>query len=219
MATFAEKKWGNCNNAVAYQFNFIQFCYGYETDCYDDYYSLCDKCGYAINQKKDYEFPKSGFSKKDYYILDTYDYGVSTGLMQYMVDFGVSKDNFRPIFTRTHNIILGYQVTPMYTLNSISELNKGKRQLKCKYCQRCEYEFPENLTAYKGLGYPIYISEKTLEEIETHHITKTFEYKEDVIISLELYEYLLNRYPKIECRPVFLGCVTDDPEYNQGTVL
>ena len=64
MATFAEKKWGNCNNAVAYQFNFIQFCYGYETDCYDDYYSLCDKCGYAINQKKTTNSLKVVFRKK-----------------------------------------------------------------------------------------------------------------------------------------------------------
>lgn len=214
MLTYAEKKWGNCDSAVAYQLNFVKFCYGYDSDSYDDYYILCEKCKSSMTQKKNYEYPKSSFSKnKDYYILDTYDFAVSKELMEYMLAFGVSKDNFMPIFTRKHDIILGYQVAPLHTLNSIVELNGAKKKLKCKYCKKYEYEFPDNLQVYKGLGYPVYISENELSEIKTHHITKTFEHKEDVIISLELYEYLLKRYPKIECRPVFLGNVTADPEY------
>ena len=213
MASYAEKKWGNCKNAVAYQFNFVQFCYGYGNDCYDDYYNLCKSCGHAVNQSRDYEFPKSSFSKKDYYILDTYDYGVSAELMQHMLDFGVSENNFRPIYTRTHKNILGYQVAPVFTLSPILKFNGGKRKEKCKFCQRYEYSYPDVLSAYQGLGYPIYVDEHILQEIETHHITKTFEHKEDVIISLELYEHLIKKYPKIECRPVFRGNVTNDPEY------
>ena len=36
-----------------------------------------------------------------------------------------------------------------------------------------------------------------------------------VIISLELYNYLIEKYPRLECRPVFLGNVKDDPEYKK----
>jgi hypothetical protein len=130
-----------------------------------------------------------------------------------MLNFGISMENFRPIYTRKHNLVLGYQISPEHTLKAIIETNEGKCKQICKYCGKCEYEFPDNLVSYKGLGYPIYISEEILKEIELHHIIKTREYKEDVIISLEFYQYLLNKYPKIECRPVFLGCVINDPEY------
>lgn len=212
MKTYAEKMWGDCSKAVAYQLNFVQLCYGYGTDCYDDYYDLCPKCGYAITQNKDYEYPKGTFSKKDYYILDTYDYGVSKELAEYMFCFGVSKDNFRPIFTRKHDVTLGYQITPVYTLKPIGEMNGEKRKLKCKSCNRYEYEYPDNLVAYNKLGYPVYISDEVLKQIEKYQITRTYE-QGDVIISLELYNYLLNRCPRIECRPVFLGSVTDDVEY------
>lgn len=32
--TYAEKKWGDCSNAVAYQFNFVKLVYGYSDDCW-----------------------------------------------------------------------------------------------------------------------------------------------------------------------------------------
>ena len=35
-------------------------------------------------------------------------------------------------------------------------------------------------------------------------LNRTFE-NTDTIISLELYEYLIKKYPKLECRPVFVG--------------
>ena len=35
------------------------------------------------------------------------------------------------------------------------------------------------------------------------------------MISLELYNYLIEKYPRLECRPVFLGNVKDDPEFKK----
>ncbi len=213
MATFAEKNWGDCSKAIAYEFNFVQMCYGYDSDCYDDYYNLCPKCGYATTQARDYEYPKSGFSKKDYYLLDTYDFGVSHKLKEQLISFGISEENFRPIFTRKHDIILGFHLTPVHTLDSIEKINNIKSKIRCNYCNRIEYEWPEeHLAVYDRLGYPLYVSENELTQINTHHIVKTFE-QHDVIISLELYNLLLKNYPRIECRPVFLGDITNDPEY------
>lgn len=34
-----------------------------------------------------------------------------------------------------------------------------------------------------------------------------------VIISLELYDYLIKKYPRLECRPVFIGNIKQDKEY------
>ena len=86
--TYAEKKWGDCSKAVAYQFNFVKLVYGYPTDRYIDYYYLCPKCECCIAQRKDYEYPKSSFPKnKDYYLFDTYDSGVSEKLRNYMIEF------------------------------------------------------------------------------------------------------------------------------------
>lgn len=33
MKTFAEKTWGDCSKAVAYQFNFVKLVYRYSADC------------------------------------------------------------------------------------------------------------------------------------------------------------------------------------------
>ena len=65
---------------MAYSLNFVQICYAYGSDRYMDYFELCPKCEHEIRQIKPYEYPKSGFSKKDYYLLDTYEYGVSDKL-------------------------------------------------------------------------------------------------------------------------------------------
>lgn len=90
--TYAEKHWGDCSNAVAYQFNFVKLCYGYPSDCYNDYFELCPKCESVIKQKRDYEYPKSSFSKnKDYYLLDTYDSGVSEKLKRICLILGFQK--------------------------------------------------------------------------------------------------------------------------------
>ena len=49
--TYAEKKWGDCSKAVAYQFNFVKLVYGYPTDRYIDYYYLCPK-SVALRKEK-----------------------------------------------------------------------------------------------------------------------------------------------------------------------
>ena len=58
--------------------------------------------------------------------MDTYDSGVSEKIRNNMIDFGISEDNFRPIYSRNHNEILGYQVTPKNMLQSITENNAQK---------------------------------------------------------------------------------------------
>lgn len=213
--TYAEKKWGNCEKAVAYQFNFVKLVYGYSTECYDDYFYLCPECQSEIKQKKDYEYPKSAFPKnKDYYLLDTYDSGVSEKLKNYMLDFGIAENNFRPIYNRSHNEILGYQVTPQNMLPSITENNAEKQTFCCEKCKTKKFECDDSyFETYNRLGCPTYISEEALKKMQHINCLDGEIGSYTVIISLELYNYLINKYPRFECRPVFIGDVKQDKEY------
>ena len=217
MKTYAQKKWGDCSKAVAYQFNFVKLIYGYSTDCYDDYFYLCPACETEIKQKKDYEYPKSSFPKnKDYYLLDTCDSGVSEKLRSDMLDFGIAENNFRPIYSRKHNEILGYQVTPQNMLPSITENNAEKQVFYCEKCKTKKYEVDDSyFETYNRLGCPVYISEEAYDKMEHINYLDGEVGSYTVIISLELYDYLIEKYPRLECRPVFIGNVKDDPEYKK----
>lgn len=221
--TYAEKKWGDCSKAVAYQFNFVKLVYRYSADCYDDYFYLCPKCKNEVEQKKDYEYPKSSFPKnKDYYLLDTYDSGVSEKLKNDLLEFGIAESNFRPIYSRKHNEILGYQVTPKNMLPSITENNAERQIFYCEHCKTKKFEVDDSyFDAYNRLGYPVYISKKAFDKMEHINCLDGEVGSYTVIISLELYNYLIEKYPRLECRPVFIGNVKNDPEYkrlNQSAV-
>lgn len=215
MKTYAEKSWGDCSKAVAYSLNFVQLCYGYGNDCYMDYFELCPSCGHEIRQIKAYEYPKSGFSKKDYFLLDTYEYGVSDKLKADMITFGVSPGIFKPVYTRKHDAILGWYLVPGTTLPEVYEHNCMTKNVICRDCWYTLYEYDESACTnevYGGLGYPLYIDEKALSALDS--IAKTTEYgNRDVLISLDLYNFLIEKYPRLECRPVFLGNIRNDPEF------
>lgn len=217
MKTYAEKKWGDCSKAVAYQFNFVKLVYRYSADCYDDYLYLCSKCKNEIKQKKDYEYPKSSFPKnKDYYLLDTYDSGVSEKLRNDMIEFGISEENFRPVYPRNHSEILGYQVTPKNMLPSITENNAEKQIFYCEHCKTKKFEVDDSyFDTYNRLGCPVYISKEAFNKMEHINCLDGEMGSYTVIISLELYNYLIEKYPRLECRPVFLGNVKDDPEFKK----
>lgn len=217
MKTFAEKTWGDCSKAVAYQFNFVKLVYRHSADCYDDYFYLCSKCKNEIKQKKDYEYPKSSFPKnKDYYLFDTYDSGVSEKLRNDMIEFGISEKNFRPVYPRNHSEILGYQVTPKNMLPSITENNAEKQIFYCKHCKTKKFEVDDSyFDTYNRVGCPVYISKEAFDKMEHINCLDGEIGSYTVIISLELYNYLIEKYPRLECRPVFLGNVKDDPEYKK----
>jgi hypothetical protein len=58
-------------------------------------------------------------------------YGVSTNLYENMIEFGVSKDNFKPIYNTDNTLVLGYQIIPISSsfISSPSK-NKGTKQNK-----------------------------------------------------------------------------------------
>lgn len=212
--TFAEKNWGDCSNAVAYSLNFVQLCYLADSKGFSDFFtSSCDSCERYDLQINNLHYPKSRFSKKDYFYLDIGYYGVSTNLYYDMIEFGVSNENFKPIYNTDKTSILGYQIVPINILPPIFVNNCMIEVDVCHKCGGKNYEYSDdahNDIAYGRLGYPIYITEEALESVKS--LNRTFE-NTDIIISLELYEYLIKKYLKLECRPVFIGDLKQDSEY------
>ena len=127
--------------------------------------------------------------------------------------YGVNEDDFRPIYTRNHNRILGWQVAPRNVIYGLGEINGFHKTLKCKDCNYFSYEVNDdvdNCDAYNGLGYPEYIDRESLKSIRS--IARVAE-TGSILIPVQTYEELLKTYPRIECRPVFLGNVYEDEEY------
>ncbi len=220
--TFAEKNWGDCSSAVAYELNFVQQCECYSDETYYDYFAEDCKCGLKTHQIKDLSFPKGKFSKKDYYQLDIEGFGVSEKLKNSMISFGIDENVFRPVSTKSE-IILGYQLVPYVILPYIYDQNDTRAIFICPECgeRRFEvmyyggdYDDKYDQRAYKGVGYPTYIPNDVLEIIDKEKVVRTKEFN-DIIISLDLYNYLIKLYPRLECRPVFLGDLKDDKEYKR----
>ncbi len=174
----------------------------------------CDECEHDV-QSKPFEYSKATFSKKDYYILDMLVYGVSEKLKNDMLSFGISEDVFRPIYTKKHDIILGYQIVPKNILPLTYKENGMYEFTKCKKCGRIQYELYDEIAfmkVYNDLGFPVYITQDALDTMED--INGLGERPEnDIIISLDLYNYLIEKYPRLECRPVYIGNVYEDKEY------
>ncbi len=136
-----------------------------------------------------------------------------------MVAFGISEDNFRPIYTRKHDAVVGYQIVPVNVLPSTDDTNAMKSIEKCPYCGNASHEVINGniVHAYKGLCPPEYISEEVFSKMTHINKLETEVYSFTVFISLELYNYLIDIYPRMECRPVFIGDVRNDPEYIRVT--
>ena len=214
MKTYAEKIWGDCSKAVAYNLNFVQMCYSPGNVPRSEFYTIvCDACKMET-QSKDFEYRKSDFSKKDYFILDNCCYGVSEKLKEDMISFGLKESNFRPIYTRKHDAVLGYQLVTDNVLPDVTEVN-GKYMLsECAVCHHKCYELYDELLspeAYNGLGYPVFLTQEAADRLQS--INCLYEDRDEIIISLDLYNFLIEKYPHLECRPVFTGTVYSDREY------
>ena len=214
MQTYAEKNWGDCSQVVAYNLNFTQMCYSPGNVPRSEFYKVaCNNC-LREEQYKGFEYRKSDFSKKDYFILDYLCYGVSKELKDDMIAFGLNENNFRPIYTRKHDAVLGYQIVADNVLPDVTGVNGKYTFSECGVCHHRCYELQDELRAteaYGGLGYPVYLTEETYKEIQ--HINCLYEDHGDIIISCSLYDFLIKKYPRMECRPVFIGTVYEDREY------
>ncbi len=168
--------------------------------------------------------PKGGFSKKDYFKLAIDGFGVSEKLKNNLVSYGIDESIFRPVTTKSNNV-LGYQLVPKTYLPHIYGINDTRVIYTCPECGEQKFEVMYyggdydidsefDNRAYNGMGYPTYICEDSLKIINKEKIVSTREFN-NIIVSLDLYNYLIKLYPRLECRPVFLGDLKDNSEYKR----
>lgn len=198
-----QKRYKNLDEAVAFEIAFEFMLYGYGDVGWDEYERYtCTRCG-RIEQYNDYLVPKSS-CKKDYSILDTYEYGVSIKVRdQLIANFDISEKDFRPIRNKRGDIVY-YQITPQHTMKPIEAANRIRKLKNCKKCHSVQYRINEYKNKEGHLFY--YITPEALEDL--HDMNRTFEnfdlHKPRYVVSRRVYEYLSEQYPRMQFIPLFL---------------
>lgn len=216
MKTFAQKNWPiEDKKAVAYQLNFVSMCYDYGNETHNAYFkSCCENSDVLSVHFKDFECPRSNM-KKPYMQLDWYFYAISEELKNAIISFGIDdreEDVFRPIWTRKHDMPIGFSIEPKHILKPIFKENNYDVKTVCSDCDVVWATVKEDLTVgsdYNGLGAPIYISKAVLDDF--HDFNSTYEYFgpggyliKDVIVSKRVYDFIISLYPRAEFRPVVI---------------
>lgn len=199
-----EKRYDNLSEAVAFQiaFEFMVYQYG-DMNWYDVYEETCTTCG-VYRQYEDFMAPKSS-CKKDYAILDTCYYGVSEEIMRGLVEnFDITEEDFRPIRNKTGNIVF-YQITPQHTMLPIKSVNRIKALKPCRKCGSVQHRMKTYKNKKDAEYY--YITKEALEDL--HDINETYEkfniFIPEVIVSRRVYDYLIEKYPRMRFFPLFLA--------------
>lgn len=204
MTNVNEKRYPNISEAVAFRIVFAPMAYTYGDVGWDEIERyVCESCG-LTEQYADFLAPKSTF-KKEFAILDTYHYGVSANIRKELIEnFDVTNDDFRPCRNKTGDIVF-YQITPCHTMLPLKSVNRTPALKPCKKCGSIQYREKE----YRNEnGYPYsYITQEVLDDL--HDLNVTYEkyemYLPYYVISRRVYDFLIERYPRMNFEPIFLS--------------
>ncbi len=204
MPNINEKRYPNINDAVAFNIAFSPVICTYGNVAWDEIENRkCSRCGLTV-QISDFLAQKSECQKKDCAILDIYKYGVSIEIHDLLIEnFDITQEDFRPIKNKMGDIVF-YQITPRHTMLPIGNVNRIKQLKPCKKCGSIQYRIKEFLNEN---GAPYYfISKEALDDL--HDINETFEkfemYIPNYIVSRRVYDFLIERYPRMNFEPIFL---------------
>lgn len=198
-----KKRYENLNDAVAFEIAFEFMLYGYDDVGWDEYERYtCTKCG-KMEQFSDFLVPKSN-CKKDYAILQSYEYGVSIEIQEKLIsNFDITNDDFRPVRNKIGDIVY-YQITPQHTMKPIDSVNRMRKLKKCPKCNSVQYRINEYKNKKGFLFY--YITQDALDDL--CDLNRTFEnfdmHSPRYIVSRRVFEFLSNQYPRMRFIPLFL---------------
>lgn len=204
MKNINEKRYDNLSEAVAFQiaFEFMIYAYG-DVSWYDTFEVVCTKCR-KERQYADILVPRSS-CKKDYGRFDTLHYGVSEAIKEELIkNFDITEEDFRPARNKKGDIVY-YQITPKHTMLPIKSLNRIKVLKPCRKCGSIQYRFDEYKNE-RGESY-YYIPENALKNMGDMNVTyEEFNcYMPRVIVSRRVYDYLIEKYPRMTFVPLFLA--------------
>ena len=198
-----EKRYPDIEKAVAFKIAFAPVICTYGSVGWDEIEEVvCEECGQTV-QFADFLAPKSE-CKMDAAILDICHYGFSIEVHDLLIDnFDITEQDFRPIRNKTGDIVF-YQITPQHIMLPIESANEYRRIGPCPKCGAYQYREKE----YKneaGWEYG-YITKEALDDL--HDLNETYE-KFNVfiprwIVSRRVYDFLMERYPRMIFQPLYL---------------
>lgn len=203
MKNINERNYSNISDAVAFVVRFAFMVYGYDDIAPIEFYSKeCTTCGKNI-QSKDLLVPKSSF-KKEYGVTSLIDPVISDDIKKALIDnFDISENDFRPVYTKKGELVC-WQITPKSVLMPMISVNRIRQLKPCRKCGRVQYRINE-YTNDKGYFY-YYMTKDALEAMSD--INRTYEeyngYRSECVVSRRVYEYLIERYPRMIFEPIFL---------------
>ncbi len=199
------KKYANIDDAVAFRIAFAPFVYTYGDIAMCEYYNEAASCCGKKEQKADFLTPRGPCSKMDRGILATYDYGVSIAVRDLLIEnfADISQDDFRPCRNKTGDIVF-CQITPRHVMQPMAEQLGWQKIEQCDQCGSVQYE---DVSFHNELGNPYYyITEAALTDLHSLNITyeRFMGHYPRWIISRDVYDFLIERYPRMEFYPMFL---------------
>lgn len=203
MTNVNEKRYPNIADAVAFRIAFAPMLYTYgDTSWYDFNEVVCSTCGKS-RQIGDFLTPKTA-CKKEFAMLDTYLYGVSTAIRDALIaNFDVTEDDFRAIRNKPGEVVF-YQIEPRHTMLPIKEVNRVRELKPCRKCGSIQYR--ESSYKNKG-GYPYaYITAEALNDLADLNVSceKYDMFIPWYVVSRRVYDFLSIQYPRMNFEPLFL---------------
>ncbi len=200
-----EKRYPNINEAAAFKIAFIPMLYAYDDISCDQYEEeLCKQCHYA-KQKTDFLTPKGPAGKMHRAILDTYHYGVNEEIRDLLIENfeDITEEDFRPCRTKQGEIVF-WQIEPRHVMFPMAKELEYVKRKECGVCGRIQYWVKE-YTNELGNSY-YYITKEALADL--HSLNESYEKYvfgiPEWVVTREVYEFLTERYPRMEFAPMFL---------------
>lgn len=198
-----EKNYGDLSQAVAFVIRFAFMIYSYDDIApYEFYTKTCSTCRRII-QSKNFMTTKSR-CKKEFGVLDIMEFGVSEIIKEELIlNFDITEEDFRPICNKKGEIVYS-QITPQHIMLPISSVNRVKQLKPCRKCGFTQYRMKEYENSTGEAYY--YITKEVLEDM--HDINRTFEtfdcFIPKYVVSRRVYDYLIERYPRMKFEPMYL---------------
>ncbi len=200
-----ENRYSNLEDAVAFVVAFSPMLYTYGSVSLDEIeIETCSRC-HLTKQINDFIAPKSKKTEIERAMLHTWNYGVSIEVRDLLIkNFNdISELDFRPCRNKNKDIVY-YQLTPQHIMKPMAEQLHYRKLKPCKKCGNVQYRYKEYKND-KGWEY-YYITQIALNDLKSINVTyEHFNmYFPKVVVSRQLYDYLIERYPRMEFNPMYL---------------
>ncbi|MBR5460711.1 MAG: hypothetical protein IKV53_07545 [Clostridia bacterium] len=193
------------SKAVAFALRFrVPMIYGYDDMAPCKFETvLCEHCGHSV-WDKEYLVPKASVRNRKFGYLDIWKYVVDEEIRGKLIEnFDITEDDFRPVRTKSGEIVM-WEIAPQHVMKPIGNVNGCKKINVCKKCGWTEYSPPKYEIDDCREYY--YITKEALDDMHDINFMceEAFGQPFATFVSRRVYDYLIERYPRMQFAPVFL---------------